>query len=120
MDVHPKYYSGMGLFMLFLGALSIVSGAIIIMFPSISMITGESTIIVGIVFFALGAAQFINSSHLLGKKDHAYNLTTAVLIWDIALKCYALLNGYQLGTLFLISLTLIFVQLIAKKTGHPH
>jgi len=120
MEVHPKYYTGMGLFMIFIGSLSIVCGAVIIMFPSISMIPVESSIIVGIVFFALGAAQFTTSSYLLGRKEQAYNLTTAVLIWDIVLKCYGLLNGYQLGTLFLISLTLIFVQVIAKKTGRQH
>lgn len=120
MQVHPKYYSGMGLFMLFLGSLTVVSGAVIILYPSTSTLPVEAAVVVGIIYFILGGIQFTDSAYLLGRKENSYNLTTAVLILDLILKCYTLINGYQLGTFFLISLTLIFVQVIAKSSGHSH
>ncbi len=120
MHVHPKYYSGMGLFMLFLGALTIVSGAVLILYPSTSMIPAEAAVAVGVAYLILGGVQFVNSAYLLGRRETSYNLTTIVLILDIILKCSTLIYGYQLGTLFLISLTLIFVQIIAKSGGPHH
>ncbi|WEU40062.1 MAG: hypothetical protein OdinLCB4_006215 [Candidatus Odinarchaeum yellowstonii] len=120
MQFHPKYYTGMGLFMLFVGALTTVSGAVMILYPSTSILTLEAALAVGVLYLILGGVQFVDSAYLLGRKEIAYNFTNIVLVLDIILKCYTLINGYQLGTLFLISLTLIFVQVIAKSSGRRH
>lgn len=117
-ELHPKYHTGMGLFVLFIGVLTVLAGAVLVSYPSVSWIPPGSLAIVGLIYFALSIAEFVDTVYLFKKDGRSYDLTNIVLIWDIALKCYTLLYGYQLGVLFLISLTLICLQLAVKLGPH--